>query len=267
MAAENQTDFLVVGAGPVGLFTACVLSRQGVGVRIIDKKSGLRAQSDACLLHSRSLSLLNRLGLSTEVSDLGRRVEKLAFYEGLNRRAEVNLSGLNIEFPFVQIVPKNELKEVLETRLKEGGIQVDWNHRLAKLEIEGEHVGAAIEELAISAKGYIIPEMEWEVERTEQLKATYVLGADGDDSKVAQLIGIGYERIGAPESYLICELESDWPVQYEMRVILDGKYLSVELPIERRAAAAIPLQGKEFSAHSAASAGSGEQRIHRQPCA
>jgi len=91
--------------------------------------------------------------------------------------------------------------------------------------------GATIEELVISAKGYIIPEMDWEVEKTEQLQARYVVGADGDDSRVAQLVGIGYEVASGPEFYLICELESDWAIQDEVCVVLDPEMTSLLWPL------------------------------------
>jgi ribulose 1,5-bisphosphate synthetase/thiazole synthase len=35
---EQQTEVLVVGAGPVGMLTALLLSKGGVSVRIIDQE-------------------------------------------------------------------------------------------------------------------------------------------------------------------------------------------------------------------------------------
>jgi len=231
MPAKIRTDVLVVGAGPVGLLTACLLSRHGLRVRIIDQNSGPELRSDACLLHSRTVSLLNNLGLDAKVSDLGHQVETICFYEARERRAEVKLSELGIEFPLPLMMPQGELKELLESRLKHAGIEVAWNHRLSELDPQGEKVAATIQELAISAKGYIIPHMDWEVEKTEQLQARYVVGADGDDSRVAQLVGIGYEVASGPEFYLICELESDWAIQDEVCVVLDPEMTSLLWPL------------------------------------
>ena len=36
----KNPDVVVVGAGPVGLVTACELARRGVSIRIVDKLSG-----------------------------------------------------------------------------------------------------------------------------------------------------------------------------------------------------------------------------------
>jgi len=228
--------------------TAVLLSQKDVPLRIIDEKPGIESCSDACLLHSRSLSLLNALGLSAQMLDIGRRVDTVLFYEGLLPRAQLKIADLSSDFPYLETVFKRDLETLLEARLNQAGIQVDSNHRLAGLESGDGHALAAIESLIISAKGYVIPEMDWEIEKTEQMMARYVVGADGDDSKVAQLAGIEYETAGTPEFYLICELESDWPVENAVYVILQSDSTSTLWPLPGKAFRwSFQLTEEEFS--------------------
>ena len=89
MPNSSQTEVLVVGAGPVGLLTALLLTRHGVRTRVIDEESRTAAHSYACALHPASLRLLERVGIADEVIELGRRVENVALFEGNERRAQL----------------------------------------------------------------------------------------------------------------------------------------------------------------------------------
>jgi hypothetical protein len=59
-----------------------LLSQRGVQLRIIDQNPGIEPCSDACLLHSRSLSLLDAFGLSAKLSEVGRRVDTVFNFPG-----------------------------------------------------------------------------------------------------------------------------------------------------------------------------------------
>jgi len=65
--AAGQDEVLVVGAGPVGLVMACELARRNVPVRVIDKLQAPTTESRAILLHSRSLEMLERIGVVDEI--------------------------------------------------------------------------------------------------------------------------------------------------------------------------------------------------------
>jgi 2-polyprenyl-6-methoxyphenol hydroxylase-like FAD-dependent oxidoreductase len=141
---EERTEVLVVGAGPVGLLTAILLAEAGVEVKIIDCEERTTARSYACALHPRALKLLSQLGLAAAVVERGRRIETVAFYDGAARRAEVKLSELGGEFPFMVILPQNVLEGVLEERLRKAGVAVNWNHRFDDFHDAGETVVANV---------------------------------------------------------------------------------------------------------------------------
>src|SRR5215831_18861746 len=97
---ERQTEVLVAGAGPVGLWNALLLAQAGLQVTIVDREERTAARSYACALHPATLKRLERFGLAQEVIVRGRKVAKVAFYEGAARRAELSLSALGGDFPF-----------------------------------------------------------------------------------------------------------------------------------------------------------------------
>jgi len=81
MQRERRTEVLVVGAGPVGMLTALLLSRDGVNVRIIDRDWRTASRTYACALHPRTLQLLSTVELTREVLAVGQQVSRVAFYE------------------------------------------------------------------------------------------------------------------------------------------------------------------------------------------
>ena len=129
---EERTEVLVVGAGPVGLLTAILLAEAGVEVKIIDREERTTARSYACALHPRTLKLLAEMGLAAPLLERGRRIETVAFYDGAARQAEVNLSELGGEFPFMVILPQNVFEEALEQRLRKAIAEAYAKHYAGK---------------------------------------------------------------------------------------------------------------------------------------
>src|SRR2546427_8426579 len=131
----DLVDVLVVGAGPTGLMTALGLAREGVRVRIVDRAHRPASHSYACLLHPRSLRILERVGLGSAALQAGRRVDTVTFYDDNVRSAQLDLTSLPGPYGFAVVLPQSELEDLLEERLRAAhGIQVEWNHRLSDLE-------------------------------------------------------------------------------------------------------------------------------------
>ena len=228
---EERTEVLVVGAGPVGLLTAILLAEAGIAVRIIDREERTTSRSYACALHPRTLKLLEGMGLAALVLEAGRRVEKIAFYDGAARQAEVKLSQLGGAFPFMVILPQNAFEGLLEQRLRKLGVAVNWNHRFADLHADAETVVATIEELGGTATGYIVPHWESIVKSSFPVRAQFLVGADGYGSLVRQRLGIEHTRVAGPEFFAAYEFEPEEKVEDEVRVVLDQATTNVLWPL------------------------------------
>jgi 2-polyprenyl-6-methoxyphenol hydroxylase-like FAD-dependent oxidoreductase len=167
MHRPEETEVLVVGAGPVGMFTALALADCGIRVKIIDQESRIAAHSYACALHPHTLKLFAQMGLAEEVWKLGHRIDTIAFYEDRVRRAELKLSELPVEFPYVVVLPQSSLEKMLERTLRQTKhVEVDWNCRLSDLKTERGPVVATIDKFTQTTKGYGVPESEMVVDKT-----------------------------------------------------------------------------------------------------
>ena len=232
MLHEDRTEVLVVGAGPVGLVSALLLSQFGIEVRIIDQEERTASRSYACALHPRTLELLNRVGLLADVIKAGHRVDRIGLYEGESRRATIRLSELSGDFPFALVLPQSALENLLEQTLRQKkNIPVRWNQRLSSLRTQGDAVVATIEKLGQTAKGYGVPDWEWVVEKTLHTSAGFVVGADGHNSHVRQCLDIEYERVGVRESFVVYEFQCDQESANEVSVVLDDTTTNVLWPL------------------------------------
>lgn len=232
MFREHETEVLIAGAGPVGLFTALALAENGIHVEIIDAEWRAAAQSYACALHPRTLGVLDRKGLGSEIFETGRRIDTVGFYEGGERRAEIRYSDLASEFPFLIVMPQSAFENILEQHLKRHDhVKVEWNHRLSGIKSGGGKAVATIERLAETGKGYIVPSFQWVVEKTLHTKAAFVLGADGHDSLVRRLTAIEYENFGEPKVFAVFECECSGDIPNEARIFRVGETVNGFWPL------------------------------------
>jgi 2-polyprenyl-6-methoxyphenol hydroxylase-like FAD-dependent oxidoreductase len=231
MSRKDQTEVLVVGAGPVGMLAALLLAEEGIQVKIIDKEQRTATRSYACVLHRATLQLLDRIGLAEEICRLGRPVETVAFYDRETRRAELKFAKLSGNFPCALVLPQSDFESALEQRLLSRGTKVLWNHRLSDLQFKEGSVTASIDKLTQTAKGYIVADWDWTVQKKLETTTAFVVGADGHDSMVRDRLGIEYELLAGPEQFAVFEFETDREPGHEMRVVIDDTTTNVLWPL------------------------------------
>src|SRR5688572_15516744 len=101
MFSHPDPEVLVVGAGPVGLLTALFLQQRGLRVEIVDMHQRTAQHSYALAIHPRTLRVLEEAGLSDALISAGRKLTKVAYYEGGLRRAEIDYSALRSKHPYL----------------------------------------------------------------------------------------------------------------------------------------------------------------------
>ncbi len=232
MVRHSDPEVLVVGAGPVGLAAALFLQQSGVRVEIIDMHVRTTQHSYALAIHPRTLQVLEEAGLADALVNAGRKLTKVAFYEGGERRAEVDYSRLASTHPYLLVVRQSVLERTVEEALRHKDLKVRWAHRLQGLAVEDASVRAEIATLDHVAVGYPIARTEWVVARTDTIQPGYVIGADGYDSAVRRMSGIEMEEHGAAQIFSLYEIEATGDLPAEARVIVDPDLTSVYWPLE-----------------------------------
>src|SRR3990172_2010586 len=182
MFRHPNPEVLVVGAGPVGLVAALFLQQYGVRAEIVDMHQRTTQHSYALAIHPRTLRILDEAGLSEGLIGAGRKLAKVAFYEGGERRAEIDYSALASRHPYLLVVRQSLLERAAEEALRRKKLEVIWEHRLQALAVDGATVRAEVATLTQVATGYPVARTEWVVGRSETIRPAVVIGADGYDS-------------------------------------------------------------------------------------
>ncbi len=232
MFRHPDPEVLVVGAGPVGLVAALFLHQHGVRVEVVDMHQRTTQHSYALAIHPRTLGVLDEAGLSQGLIGAGRKLTTVAFYEGRDRRAEIDYSVLDSSHPYLLVLRQSLLERAAEEALRQKNLKVLWGHRLQSLHADGTAPRAEVAKLDPVATGYPIARTEWMVVRSETIRPAFVLGADGYDSAVRRMAGIEMDEHGAGQIFSVYEIEATGELPTEVRVILDPDLTTVYWPLE-----------------------------------
>jgi 2-polyprenyl-6-methoxyphenol hydroxylase-like FAD-dependent oxidoreductase len=168
----GRTEVLVVGAGPVGLAVATSLALHGHDVTVVDRQETGANTSRAAVVHARTLEMLERIGVSKRLAGLGIQARQFSIRDGDRELVPVRFDRLATKYPYTLMVPQNITEQVLLDRLEELGGSV---HR--------PYVASGVSQTADGA--------EVTLDSGDMIKAQYVIAADGMNSTIRDLAGLG----------------------------------------------------------------------------
>ncbi len=172
-----DVDTLVVGAGPTGLTLACELARHNVRFRIIDKLSIGSDKSKALAVHSRSLEMLEDMGIVDRFITHGLRLHGVNVFADNKQIAKLSLDELDSFYSYTLSLPQSDTERLLMERLSELNHSVERSMDLFALEQFQDGVEATVK----NGAGEI-----------EKIRARWVVGADGAHSAVRKLLKMGF---------------------------------------------------------------------------
>jgi 3-(3-hydroxy-phenyl)propionate hydroxylase len=196
--AEIDCDVAIVGYGPVGAFSALLLTEAGLRVSILERSSKTVVLPRAVGLDGESVRAFQRIGRGESVAAIlqpPRERDEVVFTNSRRERlfgTEIPVNGAN-GWRDVSFFDQPELEALLRQQVAEqDGIEVRLGHEVVGLEQDGEGV-----DLRFTSDTSEAP---------QQLRATYVLGCDGASSFVRAATGIEWISLGYDQDWLVLDV-------------------------------------------------------------
>jgi 2-polyprenyl-6-methoxyphenol hydroxylase-like FAD-dependent oxidoreductase len=199
-ALPEQVDVVIVGGGPVGLATGIALTQYGVDTLLVDAAAAPSAHSKAAVVHSRTLEVLREFDVADELVRRGEIVPYFAFKDRDRTLLLTDFSRLPTEFPYTLMVPQDVTESVLDERFRHIGGVLRRPFRVASLRQQDDCVLLDIGDGA---------------GRLHQVRARYVVGADGAHSTIRHSLGIEFAGSAYAESFFLADVRMDWGLSRE----------------------------------------------------
>lgn len=173
----SEVEVAIIGAGPVGLYLAVDLAQRGVRVQMVDKARRPVRHSRASVVWPRQLELLHGVGVADALMEHGRAIEGVVFHSHRGELGRLRFSSIReAPYPFGLAVSQEVTERVLIER---------FEALLGPLRRDGELIQLTQHSTGVDM---VIQTDAGE----EQIRARWVIGADGAHSTVRKLAGIGF---------------------------------------------------------------------------
>ncbi|KTD71441.1 FAD dependent oxidoreductase [Legionella steelei] len=235
--SDKLLDVLVVGAGPVGLFCANELTRQGLSCRIIDKKSTLSDKSKALAIHIRTLDLLRDCSFLDEILIEGQKVDGVMFKSKGKELIHATYANVEADYHFVIDLPQSKTEHIFHQGLADRGLQVEWQTELMESEQSATHMVSTLKHVDGSM---------------EQVQSQWIIACDGSHSTLRKLVNAEFIGSSFKQTWWLADLLIDWELPENKFII----YVSAEGPL-----ACFPMGEKRYRLVMTAP----EKIMHQEP--
>ena len=216
-------DVIVVGGGPTGFVTALGLAQAGVDVCLIEAGDAIISSPRACVYHWSMLDGLERLGIREHAERIGyTKDDYLWLVKKTGERLAYDLKVLSsvTPFPYNIQLGQDRLAEICLARLEAmPHAAIHWRTPFTGLSQDADGVTVTAER----------PDGEVE------LRARWVIGADGAGSAVRKALGLSFDGMTWPERFVATNLRHDFESAgyWQSTLVVDDEWGAVIVKITK----------------------------------
>jgi len=211
-----EPDVVIVGAGPTGLTLGIELARRNVPFLLIERDVIPPSTSRAIGLQTRTAEMLSIMGIPRRALQPSVQPRALCLEEGSRTLACISFGAGSPDGVTLTIIDETDTERILQTRLETLGGAVERGTELLGYQIDGDGIAATLRD----ATG------------EREVRARYLVGADGAHSLVRRVAGIPFEGSAYPEQFILADLDIDWAMPHDSgHVWIRGEQLAAVLPL------------------------------------
>ena len=184
-----DTDVIIVGAGPIGLTTACALRHHGVDCRIFEERSEPKPNSRANNVWARGQELLDSIGVREPLAQQSYLIEKQTLFLDGKPLDAVTLDHVESPFPKVFYSGQDVIEKTLSDLVENRGRAVERGRKVTEIAPGEDGVYVTVEDVTEGDGPKAAP---------ERLRCRFLVGADGAEGTVRKTVGLEYETVKFP---------------------------------------------------------------------
>jgi 2-polyprenyl-6-methoxyphenol hydroxylase-like FAD-dependent oxidoreductase len=178
----------IVGAGPVGLFLACLLAGRGQEVVVLERRDAPRSGSRSIGIHPPALEALASAGVAEPLIRCGTEIFRARVFLDGRLAGVLPLDRCPPPFRFVLSLPQVATENILEQRLE-------------SLAPNALRRGSQVASIRLGSRG-----VKLELADGRTVNSDFVVGCDGSRSVVREQLGVEFTGSPHRDHYLMADL-------------------------------------------------------------
>jgi 3-(3-hydroxy-phenyl)propionate hydroxylase len=211
----SDNDVIIVGAGPVGLIAALGLAQRGVGVTVLDASDDILDEPRGMTYHWAVLAGLERLGVLADATEMGYLKHDWSaqvFRTGERISMDIGLLKDDVRHPYSLVLGQDALGGVVKTHLERlPNARILWGHAVTAFEQDDTGVSVHVE----CGEG------------VKDLRAKWLVGADGARSIVRRQLGLRFEGMTWGERFVATNCRGAYEDHFVSGYLIDPQYGAV----------------------------------------
>jgi 2-polyprenyl-6-methoxyphenol hydroxylase-like FAD-dependent oxidoreductase len=204
----TDTDTLIVGAGPVGLFLANECARRDLRYRIVEEHSTQSEHSKALAIFPRTLEIFDMAGVAGPFLDAANRVTSVAVIAAGHTLANMHFAPQESPYSFVAMVPQDVTERLLAESLERRGGHVEYQTKFVSAVQQDDLVTATL-----NHNGSL-----------SEITAKFLVGCDGAHSTVRHLLNLPFEGAEYQDLFLLADIESNDAVRADQMQLCPSEF-------------------------------------------
>jgi len=115
---DKQTDVVIIGGGPVGLYLALRLLQSGISCIVLEKKESIDHHSKSLGIHPVSLELFDDAGITGPFLEQGLKIKKGIAFWNRNKFGEISFEHCPKPHNYILAIPQWKSEEILEQKVQ-----------------------------------------------------------------------------------------------------------------------------------------------------